>query len=92
MTLLINLPEHAEAILREFGGDNLDRAALEALAAEGYRTGKISFYNVQQMLGFDNRWDTEEFLGSRGLNLYYTLADLEEDGKMIYKDSGFKPL
>ena len=52
---------------------------MEAMAIEGYRSGKLSFAEVGTLLGFDNRWDTEEWLGYRGLNWNYSFQDLERD-------------
>lgn len=79
MTLTISSPGDTERTLREAWGSNLGRAALEALAVEGYRSGKLSRYGVQTLLGFDDRWETEEWLGARGVNQNYSLADLEAD-------------
>ena len=53
--------------------------ALEALAAQGYRDGKLTHAEVQQMLGFNSRWDTDKFLKQAGAYLDYTEADLERD-------------
>jgi hypothetical protein len=85
MTVSIVIPESAEEALRGAFGDNLNRAALEAMAIEGYRTGKLSFYQVQQILGFDNRWETEEWLGAHEVDRNYSLADLEADRRTLEK-------
>ena len=53
--------------------------AAEQSARDGYLAGALSRYQVQQMLGFDNRWDTENWLGDRGASVQYTLADLDLD-------------
>ena len=52
---------------------------LEALAAQGYRDGKLTHAEVQQMLGFNSRWQTDAFLRQAGVCLDYTEADLERD-------------
>lgn len=83
MTVRLNIPDEAEQTLQEAWGNDLDRAALEALAIEGYRTGKLSRFEVQTLLGLQSRWDTEEWLGSRGVNLNYSLSDLEVDRAAI---------
>ena len=33
------------------------RAALEAMALEGYRSERLSEYDVQQLLGFESRFE-----------------------------------
>jgi hypothetical protein len=82
MSLVLDLDETTQQLLRAAFGDNLTQAAREALAAEGYRSGKLSQYQVQQLLGFDNRWDTEAWLAKHNL-IMYTLEDLEEDRRTI---------
>jgi hypothetical protein len=79
MTVSIDIPKHAEDTLRKAFGDALNRTALEALAIEGYRAGKLSRFDVQLILGLESRWETEEWLGDRGVHLNYSLADLESD-------------
>jgi hypothetical protein len=88
MTVVVNIPEPFEELLRKAFGDKLERAALEGMVLEAYRSGKISRREVQQLLGFDNRWDTEEWLGARGANQQYTLEDLEADRKALDKTLG----
>jgi len=67
------LPEEIASRLGE--PDDLSRVALEAIAAQGYRSGKL----VQKMLGFTSRWETDSFLKQAGAYLDYTEADLEHD-------------
>lgn len=66
-----------EALLDRLAADG--PAAVERLVLAGYRDGTLSRYQVQRLLGFDNRWDTEEWLGSRGAVMQYSLADLDQD-------------
>lgn len=54
-------------------------AGCEAEALAGCEAGTLSRYQVQQMLGFDNRWDAEEWLGVHSATVQYTLADLDQD-------------
>lgn len=59
--------------------DNLSRAVLEAVAAEAYRTEAITSAQVQEMLGFSSRWETESFLKQAGAIQDYSLSDFESD-------------
>ena len=88
MTISIELPPHAQELLRHAFGDQLNRAALESLALEGYRAGKLSHFEVQEILGFDNQWDTDEWLGAHGAHMHYTTADLETDRRNLEKIFG----
>ncbi len=78
MNVAIELPQE---IARSLAGphDDLSRIALEALAAQGYRSGKLTHAEVQRMLGFNSRWQTDAFLKLAGAYLDYTEADLERD-------------
>ena len=78
MSVAIELPQE---IARSLAGsqDDLSRIALEALAAQGYRDGKLNHAEVQRMLGFNSRWQTDAFLKQAGAYLDYTEADLEHD-------------
>jgi hypothetical protein len=73
----IELPEEIASRLGEPG--DLSRVALEALAAQGYRSGKLTHAEVQKMMGFTSRWETDSFLKQAGAYLDYTEADLEHD-------------
>jgi hypothetical protein len=59
--------------------DDLSRLALEAIAAQGYRNGKLTHAEVQRMLGLASRWETDAFLKQAGAYLDYSEADLEHD-------------
>jgi len=58
--------------------DDLSRKTLEALAIEGYRSGRLSVGQVAEMLEF-SVLQTEEFLHSKNVSLNYLAADYEAD-------------
>ncbi len=58
--------------------------AVERSTLAGYLAGTLSRYQVQRLLGFDNRWPTENRLGDRGAAVQYTLADLDQDRVTLY--------
>lgn len=74
----ITLPEELVVALGVSGMD-LSRAALEALALEAYRTRKISAAQLRRLLGLPTRMATEAFLKEHGVELEYSLEDLERD-------------
>lgn len=78
MNVAIELPQDIASNLAGSHGD-LSRVALEALAAQEYRDGKLTHAEVQQMLGFKSRSETDSFLKQAGAYLDYTEADLERD-------------
>ena len=73
----IELPEDIASRLGR--QDELSLVALKALAAQGYRSGKLTHSEVQRMLGFTSRWETDAFLKQAGAYLDYTETDLERD-------------
>lgn len=83
MTIELNIPDEAEQTLRQAWGDTLDRAALEALAIEGYRTGRLSSAEVGELLGLEDRWTVARWLGERHVPLNYTADDLEADRRTL---------
>jgi hypothetical protein len=60
MNVAIELPKEIASSLAG-PGEDLSRIALEALAAQGYRDGKLSHSEVQRLLGFNSRWETDGF-------------------------------
>jgi hypothetical protein len=61
------------------GGKDLSRAALEALALEGYRSERLSEAEIRQMLGFETRSDVHAFLKAHSAWMHYTFEDAERD-------------
>jgi hypothetical protein len=80
MNLELHIPDDAAKLLSAEYAD-LPRAAVEALALEGYRAKRFSDGQLRQMLGFSSRMQVHAFLKARGVHLHYSLADLEEDRK-----------
>jgi chromosome segregation and condensation protein ScpB len=74
----IALPDELSAALAAPGKD-LSRAAFEALALAAYREHKISAAQLRQLLGYETRMEVDAFLKSHGVELEYTLEDIERD-------------
>ena len=73
----IELPED---IANRLGGEGeLSNVTLRALSAQAYRDGKLTHAEVQRVLGFASRWETDAFLKQAGAYLDYTEADLDND-------------
>lgn len=83
MTIHLHIPdEQAQALSRAWGGD-LDRAALEALVIEGYRTGRLTSAESGRVLGLTDRWQINQWFAQRDVPLNYTIADLEADRRAL---------
>jgi hypothetical protein len=64
---------------------DINQYTLEALAAEGYRSGLITEAEVQRMLELPSRWQVDEFLARSRAYSDYTEADLQSDIDSIRK-------
>lgn len=58
------------------------RAALEAVAIEGYRSGALSAYQTRVLLGFETRYELDGFLKEHQVwERAYNLEDLKKDAE-----------
>ncbi len=73
----LTLPEDIAAQLAS--SDDLPRLALEGLALEGYRTGRLSSAQVRRLLGLSTRLQVHDFLKQHQIPLHYELTDLDQD-------------
>ncbi len=78
MSLSIELPEDVSVALEAEWGD-VPRRTLEAVAAEGYRSGVLSESQLRRMLGYESRMQVHAFLKNAGVFLNYTEADHDHD-------------
>jgi len=80
MQVTFNLPEE---IVRYLGHDaqTLSRAALEALALEGIRAGKLSNAQARRVLGFRTRQQMDAFLQDHGVYLPLTIEQVRHDSE-----------
>jgi hypothetical protein len=65
MILTVNIPDDLAAELGA-GFQNLNRAALEALAVEAYAKDVLSLEQVRRMLDLESRWEAQAFLSEHG--------------------------
>ena len=73
--------EVPEELARQLASDSeeLARVALEALAAEGVRSGKLSVFQARELLGVQSRYEMDGFLKKHGVLLDLTLTDVRKD-------------
>ena len=79
MKIWLDLPDTAVKQLAE-DGEDLSRAALEALAIDAYRMNRISGYQLCQLLDMPSSDDLDGFLKRHGVPLEYTIEDFEREG------------
>ena len=78
MIITVEIPEELAGQLIGAGKDPA-RAALEAIALEGYRSEHLSTAEVRLLLGFGTRMEVDAFLKEHGVFLPYTGEDLAHD-------------
>ncbi|HYR42512.1 MAG TPA: UPF0175 family protein [Terriglobia bacterium] len=76
--LTLNLPDELSAALSG-SGQELSRAALEAIALEAYREKKLTTAQLRRILGFETRYQLDGFLKQHEVWLDYTWRELERD-------------
>ena len=76
MSLTISIPANVEQQLMSVWGNRFERNTLEALAAEGCRSGALSVGEVADMLDISIN-DADGFLKDREIFAYDTLADID---------------
>jgi hypothetical protein len=76
--IFLDIPDELAAQMA-IGEKELSRTALEALAAEGYRTERLSESEIRSLLGFDTRMEVHAFLKEHGAYLHYSVEDLKRD-------------
>jgi hypothetical protein len=79
MRIWLDLPDDVVAQLGEQGQD-LSRAALEALAIDAYRMQRLTSHQLCQLLEIPSRDELDRFLKHHGVPLEYTFEDFVREG------------
>ncbi len=79
----LNLPSDASQTLQRAFGPDLDRAAVEALAIEGYRTARLTAGEVARILGLETSIAAQTWLARHGVELNYSAEDLQADRETL---------
>ena len=72
-----------EEVARQFGAEpgGITRVAIEALALEGVRSGKLTEHQAREMLGIRSRYEMDGFLKVHGVPLPTTLEQVVADSE-----------
>jgi predicted HTH domain antitoxin len=83
MQVTLEIPDDMAGKLAAQGQDPA-RAALEAVAIEGYRSGALSAHQTRRLLGFETRYELDGFLKAHNVWEHaYGLEDLEQDRQTL---------
>jgi predicted HTH domain antitoxin len=78
MQVTLTIPDELAAELIAAGREPA-RAALEALAIEGYRSQRLSEAEVKRMLGYGTRMQVHALLAEHGVDLNYTVEHAQQE-------------
>ena len=80
MQVYLDVPED---VARQFAAEpgGITRAAMEALAIEGIRSGKLTVHQGRQMLGIRSRYEMDGFLKDHGILQQIALEDVIRDSE-----------
>ena len=78
MQLTVDIPDDVAERLKAAGGD-LSRRALEALALEEYKQGRLTKPELRRLLGFGTRDALDGFLKAHDVFEPYSLDDLARE-------------
>jgi hypothetical protein len=77
MDVTVQIPDDLAS--RMGSSSDLPRRALEALAAEEYKRGRLTKPDLRRLLGFETGHQIDEFLKAHEVFEDYTLEDLERE-------------
>jgi hypothetical protein len=77
MDVTVQIPDELAGRMGTHG--DLSRRALEALAAEEYKRGRLTKPDLRRLLGLETGHQIDEFLKAHDVFEDYTLADLERE-------------
>lgn len=78
MHVTVELPDELAKQIGKNPGE-LGRRLLEGFAIESYRSGSLTGFQIQQLLGLKDRFELDGFLKQAGVYRQYTADELDED-------------
>jgi hypothetical protein len=83
MNITVQIPD--DLAERLAAGGDLSRRALEALALEEYKLGRLTRLELRQLLGFGTRAKLDAFLAAHMTFGTFTEEDLERDRQDLHR-------
>jgi hypothetical protein len=77
MDLTVHIPDDFASRMSAEGID-LSRRALEGLAIEEYRSGRLTRPELRRLLDFETRYELDGFLQKHGIYDGYTFEEIEQ--------------
>jgi len=83
MDLVLHIPDDVAKQLSANG--DVERQALEGLALESYRAGRLTKAELRRLLGIRSRYELDGFLKEHGVFEPYTMEDLERERRAFQR-------
>ena len=77
MNLTVHIPDEIAGNLG--GGGDLSRRVLEGFALEEYKSQRISKAQLRRLLGFETRYELDDFLKAHHAGANVTIEDVRRD-------------
>jgi hypothetical protein len=79
MEIGLHIPDDIAADICKAHGPDIARHILEAYVIRAYQQRELGTAQLRRLLGFETRYEFEDFLAAHNVPRNYTLADLEHD-------------
>ncbi|CAN5149584.1 hypothetical protein BH20ACI2_BH20ACI2_22770 [soil metagenome] len=80
MAVQVEIPDQ---VFTSSGGE-ISRRVLETVALEGFKSGKLTIFQIRQLLGFETRFEVHEFLAEHDVPwVNYSVEDLEKERRTL---------
>jgi hypothetical protein len=83
MEITLNIPDELARLIGTAG--DIERRALEALALEEFKSGRLTKAELRRVLGFETRYELDGFLKVHEVYKPYTLEDLERERRDLQR-------
>ncbi len=81
MEISLHIPDDIAEDIRRANGQDIARHILETYVIQAYQQRELGTAQLRRLLGFETRYEFEDFLAAHNVPRNYTLADLEHDRK-----------
>lgn len=79
MQVALHIPDDVAELIRLTDGQDIARHILESYAIHAYQTRLLSEAQLRRLLGFETRYELDDFLTAHQVPRTYTLEDLQQD-------------
>lgn len=79
MQIALHIPDDVAEWIQLADGQDIARHILEAYAIHAYQTRMLSEAQLRRLLGFETRYELDDFLAAHHIPRNYTLEDLQQD-------------